>query len=91
MATATTVNDIERAHPYATSLEEKDPFSLKSGLKTSEELNSFGRTSAGKKALAYHRKQNLLIENLLLPLEDHVEQAKESEAASKTHVRDLVR
>ncbi|KAG8779189.1 hypothetical protein FRC15_010323 [Serendipita sp. 397] len=60
-----------------------DPFSLKRGLKTDDELRGL-KQRRKKKEESYYAKQNTLIGDLLKPLEEHVESARSAE--EKNHI-----
>lgn len=80
----TTGGDLEQqaASAYSTAVASSlDPFSLKAGLKTDGDLKNL-KKSKKKKTEAYYEKQNILIGDLLRPLEEHVENAKAAERAN---------
>ncbi|KAG8813769.1 hypothetical protein FRC17_001436 [Serendipita sp. 399] len=81
-----TNQDLEMRTPTAFSsalASQLDPYSLKRGLKTDDELRGLKQRKK-KKEESYYTKQNMLIGDLLKPLEEHVESAKAIE--EKNHV-----
>ena len=87
-AAARNEGDLEQqaASAYSTAVASSiDPYSLKAGLKTDDDLKNL-KKSKKKKAEAYYEKQNVLIGDLLRPLEEHVENAKASERANRLPV-----
>ncbi|KAJ6502636.1 CDF manganese transporter [Mycena vulgaris] len=71
--------DLERAIP--------DPFRFKGALKTPAEIDELRRRKKGKRLAAYHGNQNNLIASLLKPMEEHTEDARVDEAASRLPVK----
>ncbi|KAI9570122.1 CDF manganese transporter [Boletus coccyginus] len=77
-------DDIE-THPYAP---ESDPYTLRVGLKTDEELSQLRRRKKhGKSLELYHRKQNDLIHSLLKSMDQHTKDAKDLEEASRLSIK----
>jgi hypothetical protein len=74
------------ASAYSTAIASSlDPYSLKSGLKTVDDLKSL-KSSKKKKQEAFYEKQNVLIGDLLRPLEEHVENARAEQAKNRLPV-----
>ncbi|KAJ7657988.1 CDF-like metal transporter [Mycena rosella] len=71
--------DLERAN--------SDPFRFRGALKTPAEIDELRRRKKGKRLAAYHGTQNTLIASLLKPMEEHTEDARVDEAASRFPVR----
>ncbi|KAJ7204364.1 CDF-like metal transporter [Mycena pura] len=69
--------DLERA---------SDPFHFRGALKTPTEINELRRRKKGKRLAAYHGNQNMLIESLLKPMEEHTEDFRIDEAAARLPV-----
>ncbi|KAG9313935.1 hypothetical protein JVU11DRAFT_4709 [Chiua virens] len=63
-----------------------DPYTLREGLKTDEELSQLRRRRKGKPLELYHRKQNDLIYSLLKSMDDHTKDAKDQEQASRLSI-----
>ncbi|KAJ3481455.1 hypothetical protein NLI96_g7649 [Meripilus lineatus] len=84
-------SDVERAKadtPSSSSSEGSDPFSIRNGLKTEEELTNLRQAKkSGKRLEKYHRKQNDLISSLLKPMEEHTEDARAEIEAARLSVR----
>jgi len=81
-------DDPERqaASAYSTAITSSlDPYSLKSGLKTVDDLKNL-KNSKKKKQGAFYEKQNVLIGDLLRPLEEHVENAQAEEKKNRLPV-----
>lgn len=64
-----------------------DPFDIRNGLKSDEELAQIRQRKHGKHLETYHRKQNDLIASLLKPMEEHTEEAKNDGEASRLPVK----
>ncbi|KIJ66447.1 hypothetical protein HYDPIDRAFT_129314 [Hydnomerulius pinastri MD-312] len=65
-----------------------DPYMFRGGLKTDEELSQLRRRhKTGKRLEKYHRKQNDLIVSLLKSMEEHTEEAKNDEEASRLAIK----
>ncbi|KAJ7109856.1 CDF-like metal transporter [Mycena epipterygia] len=71
--------DLERAN--------SDPWHFKAALKTPAEIDELRRRKKGKRLAAYHGNQNILIESLLKPMEEHTEDARVDEAAARLPVK----
>jgi hypothetical protein len=68
--------ELQETSAYSTALQtNQDPYVLKRGLKTEEELTTL-KESRKKKAERFYERQNTLIGDLLRPLDEHVENAK---------------
>jgi len=79
--------DIENVESSTLS-EHPDPYLIKAGLKTDDELQELKkRSKAGRKVAKYQRGQNELINSLLKPMEQHTSEAKEAEEATRLPVR----
>ncbi|PSR72557.1 hypothetical protein PHLCEN_2v11550 [Hermanssonia centrifuga] len=63
-----------------------DPYAFRNGLKSEDELAQLRRTKLGKRLEGYQRKQNDLIEALLKPMEEHTEDARVEEEATRLPV-----
>ncbi|CAG8688592.1 9558_t:CDS:2 [Acaulospora colombiana] len=73
----------QASYGYSTAVSaSQDPYSLKRGLKTNDEMASL-KKSKKKKAEEFYEKQNVLIGDMLRPLEEHVENAKEAERKNR--------
>ncbi|KAJ7754979.1 CDF-like metal transporter [Mycena maculata] len=70
--------DLERA---------SDPFHFRGALKTPAQIDELRRRKKGKRIASYHGKQNTLIESLLKPMEEHTEDARVDEAATRLPVK----
>ncbi|KAK7695094.1 hypothetical protein QCA50_002284 [Cerrena zonata] len=83
--------DIERATTYSpTTLPTVpvDPYSLREGIKGDDELSEIRkRRKNGKKLEKFHRRQNNLINSLLKSMEEHTEEARVEEEASRLPVK----
>ncbi|KAG1896103.1 CDF manganese transporter [Suillus fuscotomentosus] len=65
-----------------------DPYRIRVGLKTDDELSQLRRRRrTGKRLEKFHRKQNDLIQSLLKPMEEHTQEAREDEANFPFSVR----
>lgn len=65
-----------------------DPYRIRLGLKTDDELSQLRRRRrTGKRLEKFHRKQNDLIQSLLKPMEEHTQEAREDEANFHFSVR----
>ncbi|KAJ7922770.1 CDF-like metal transporter [Mycena leptocephala] len=64
-----------------------DPFHFRGALKTPAEIDELRRRKKGKRLAAYHGNQNTLIASLLKPMEEHTEDARIDEAASRLPVK----
>ncbi|CAL1694622.1 unnamed protein product [Somion occarium] len=83
-----TQTDIERATAYSPttlSAEAPDPFSLRNGVKTEDELSQLRQRR--KNLENFHRRQNNLISYVLTPMDEHTEQAKVETEASRLPVK----
>ncbi|KAJ7665452.1 CDF-like metal transporter [Mycena polygramma] len=65
----------------------EDPFHFKGALKTPAEIDELRRRKKGKRLAAYHGNQNTLIASLLKPMEEHTEDARIDEDASRLPVK----
>ncbi|EJD55411.1 CDF-like metal transporter [Auricularia subglabra TFB-10046 SS5] len=85
------MGDIERGRPHSPEPLDKidaDPFGLRAGLKTDDELTALrSRGKKGKRIENYHRGQNNLIEALLKPMDKHTSDAEEEAEASRLGVK----
>ncbi|KAF8559898.1 CDF manganese transporter [Imleria badia] len=76
-------NDVEM-RPESLS----DPYTLRVGLKTDEELSQLRhRRKHGKSLELYHRKQNDLINSLLKSMDDHTREAKDLEETYRLSIK----
>jgi phage tail sheath gpL-like len=76
----------QAASAYSTAIASSlDPYSLKSGLKTVDDLKNL-KSSKKKKQGAFYEKQNALIGELLMPLEEHVENAQAEQRKNRLPV-----
>ncbi|KAF8343034.1 CDF-like metal transporter [Cantharellus anzutake] len=64
-----------------------DPYMLRSAVKSNSEIQELRRSKNGKVVGEYHEKQNLLINSLLKPMEEHTEDAKAAEEAARFSVK----
>ncbi|KAF8665411.1 hypothetical protein AX16_000430 [Volvariella volvacea WC 439] len=78
--------DIERTS-VSSSIASRDPFQLKTGVVSDEDLAVLRKRKRGKQLAHYQSKQNDLILSLLKPMETHTEEAKELEAAARLPVK----
>jgi len=82
-------DDIEQQATSAYSITSSpDPYSLKSGLKTGDDLKNL-KKSRNRKQGAFYEKQNVLIGELLMPLDKHVEYARAEVQKNRLPVRQL--
>ncbi|KAF9469631.1 CDF-like metal transporter [Collybia nuda] len=79
--------DIERTSESSTSALPLDPFQLRDGILSEEEIAALRRRKRGKRVAKYHKKQNTLIASVLKPMEDHTEEAKVEEDAARLPVK----
>ena len=71
---------------YSTAIASSlDPYSLKTGLKTVDDLRNL-KSSKKKKQGAFYEKQNVLIGDLLRPLEEHVKNAQAEQEKNRLPV-----
>jgi hypothetical protein len=69
--------DVEKAIGSSTVIgSSPDPFSFKNGVKSEKELDALKKLRR-RKVYKYYGKQNELIEDLLRPMDEHVENAKQ--------------
>ncbi|KAG6380742.1 CDF manganese transporter [Boletus reticuloceps] len=79
-------DDVENKPHKPESL--SDPYTLRVGLKTDEELSQLRhRKKHGKSLELYHRRQNNLIHSLLKSMEDHSRESKLQEEASRLSIK----
>jgi len=65
-----------------------DPYMIRAGLKTDDELSQIRRRrKTGKRLERFHKKQNDLIHSLLKPMEEHTEEARQDERDFHVSVR----
>ncbi|KAH8831647.1 CDF-like metal transporter, partial [Flagelloscypha sp. PMI_526] len=64
-----------------------DPYSLSSGIKTSEELSVLRKRKAGKELTKYYEKQNELIETALKPMAQMTEEGREAALQARLQVK----
>ncbi|KAE9394080.1 CDF-like metal transporter [Gymnopus androsaceus JB14] len=64
-----------------------DPFNLRNGLQTEQQLSEIRHRKAGKGVLKYHKGQNELINSLLKPMQVHTEDAKIEEDNNRLPVK----
>ncbi|KAF9486406.1 CDF-like metal transporter [Pholiota conissans] len=79
-------SDIERASG-STALIPVDPYQIRDGILTEEEIEGLRRRKKGKAVAKYQSRQNNLILALLKPMEEHTEDAKAEEEASRLPVK----
>ncbi|KAF8203873.1 CDF-like metal transporter [Pholiota molesta] len=79
-------SDIERASG-STALIPVDPYQIRDGILTEEELAGLRRRRKGKAVAKYQSRQNNLISALLKPMEEHTEDAKAEEEALRLPVK----
>ncbi|KAG6888233.1 hypothetical protein C0992_009225 [Termitomyces sp. T32_za158] len=79
--------DIERTSE-ASSVQPLDPYQLRDGLLTQEQISCLRqRENKGKRIARYHQKQNDLITSLLKPMEDHTAEARAEEDDARLPVK----
>lgn len=79
--------DVEVA-PKLQSGDLPDPYMIRAGLKTDDELSQLRRRrKTGKRLERFHRKQNDLIHSLLKPMEEHTQEARKDEEDHRLPVR----
>ncbi|KAF8131622.1 CDF manganese transporter [Boletus edulis] len=84
--TPVNTDDIEKKPHKPESL--SDPYTLRGGLKTDEELSQLRhRKKHGKSLELYHRRQNNLIHSFLKSIEDHSKESKLQEEASRLSIK----
>ncbi|KAJ7269379.1 hypothetical protein B0H12DRAFT_1229511 [Mycena haematopus] len=76
---ASTNVDLESANP--------DPFHFRGALKTPAEIDELRRRKKGKRLASYHGNQNALIASLLKPMEEHTQDARIDEAATRLPIK----
>ncbi|KAF8307180.1 hypothetical protein DL93DRAFT_2088238 [Clavulina sp. PMI_390] len=66
-----------------------DPYNLKSSMMSEEQLSELRKRSGKKKneIVAFHRRQNELIHNVLKPMEEHTEDARAAEEQTRIPVK----
>jgi len=83
--------DVERdttLTPSSPKLDSPDPFNLRNGLSSDEQLADLRkRKKKGKQLERYHRQQNELINSFLKPMEAHTEEARAEEEAARLPVK----
>ncbi|EKM61576.1 uncharacterized protein PHACADRAFT_248262 [Phanerochaete carnosa HHB-10118-sp] len=65
----------------------RDPYEFRNGITPEVDLASMRKRKRGKSIEGYHRKQNNLITDLLKPMEEHTEDARVEEEASKVSIK----
>ncbi|KAF9011130.1 CDF-like metal transporter [Cyathus striatus] len=78
--------DVE-ASGSSTSVLPVDPFQMRDGIVTDEELAGIRIRKNGKRVAKYQAKQNELITDLLKPMEDHTQDAQKEEEANRLPVK----
>ncbi|KJA28569.1 hypothetical protein HYPSUDRAFT_34003 [Hypholoma sublateritium FD-334 SS-4] len=78
--------DVERASG-STALIPADPFQIRDGIVTDEELAGLRNRKKGKAVAKYQSQQNNLISALLKPMDEHSEDAKAEEDAARLPVK----
>ncbi|RDB29469.1 Metal tolerance protein 3 [Hypsizygus marmoreus] len=78
--------DIERG-TASSSEAPNDPFQLRDGILTEDEIACLRHRHKGKRVAKYHQRQNDLINSLLKPMDAHTAEAKEEEAAARLPVK----
>ncbi|KAG6820670.1 hypothetical protein H0H93_013521 [Arthromyces matolae] len=82
------VADIERAIGITSSVQPVDPYQLRTGLLTEEQISSLRhRSKKGKRVAHYHQRQNDLINALLKPMEDHTQEARDDEDNARLPIK----
>ncbi|PVF98162.1 hypothetical protein CPB86DRAFT_784986 [Serendipita vermifera] len=77
----------QASYGYSTAVSaSQDPYSLKRGLKTTDELTSLKKAKKRKEE-QFYEKQNVHIGDMLKPLEEYVENAKEEERKNRLPVK----
>lgn len=77
--------DMERA--ASTSILPVDPFQFRDGIIPDDELATIRSRRKGKNIAKYQKRQNDLINDLLKPMEEHTEDAKQEEEAARLPVK----
>ncbi|KAF5385383.1 hypothetical protein D9615_001074 [Tricholomella constricta] len=78
--------DIERISE-SSSVQPLDPFRLRDGMLSDQEVASLRRRRKGKPVAYYHQRQNDLINSLLKPMEDHTAEARIQEDVARLPVK----
>ncbi|GLB43566.1 putative CDF-like metal transporter [Lyophyllum shimeji] len=78
--------DIERVSA-STSVAPLDPYQLRDGMLTEQEIATLRRRRKGKRVAHYHKRQNDLITALLKPMEDHTAEARIEEDMARLPVK----
>ncbi|KAF9077151.1 CDF-like metal transporter [Rhodocollybia butyracea] len=79
-------SDVEPAIATS-SLNDVDPFNLRHGLQTEDQLSEIRNRKKSKGVLKYHSHQNKLINSLLKPMQDHIQDAKVEEDNNRIPVK----
>ncbi|TBU46164.1 CDF manganese transporter [Dichomitus squalens] len=79
--------DVERGSRSTVPSEHADPYSLRDGYKTPEDLGTLKKARSGRAVSKFYEKQNDLIASLLKPMEEHTEDAKQEQGSSQAQVR----
>ncbi|PPQ99526.1 hypothetical protein CVT24_005316 [Panaeolus cyanescens] len=78
-------DDMERA--ASTTILPVDPFQFRDGIVSEDELTTLRNRRKGKHIAKYQKRQNDLINDLLKPMEEHTEDAKQEEEAARLPVK----
>jgi len=65
----------------------QDPFQLRMGLLSDEQIAGLRRRKKGKVVAEYQKKQNNLVNYMLKPMENHTEESKVDEEAARLPVK----
>ncbi|KAF8347078.1 CDF-like metal transporter [Amanita rubescens] len=65
----------------------QDPFQLRVGLLSDEQIDGLRRRKKGKMVAEYQKKQNDLVQYILKPMENHTEESKVDEEAVRLPVK----
>ncbi|TRM63040.1 cation efflux family-domain-containing protein [Schizophyllum amplum] len=87
-ATVLGPGDVERNPTGSRGTIYDDPLSFNKSRKSEDELSALRKRSrTGRRIADYQRRQNDLIDSLLMPMEAHSEQARQAEEANRLPVR----
>ncbi|KIY66157.1 CDF-like metal transporter [Cylindrobasidium torrendii FP15055 ss-10] len=85
---STATFDLERASASTpATLATHDPYNLRNGVTSEEDLAQMRKRKKGKAVAQYQRKQNDLISYLLKPMEEHTSEARDKEEQARLAVK----
>lgn len=79
--------DIERAYSESSTTQLFDPFQLREGVLSDQQIATLRHRKTNKRVLHYHQRQNDLINSLLKPMEDHTAEARIEEDMARLPVK----